>query len=54
MFQNAMEAQCLANQLQLFYGEHDEKRNSLMRRFTCTPDEFKHMDLIAEIECLSF
>lgn len=53
-FQNGMEAQCLANQLQLFYGENNEKRNNLMRRFTRSPDEFKHMDLIAEIECLSF
>lgn len=49
-----MEALCLANQLQLFYGENNEKRNNLMRRFTHTPDEFKHMDLIAEIECLTF
>lgn len=49
-----MEAQCLANQLQLFYGENNEKRDKLMARFTHYPDEFKHMDLIAEIECLSF
>lgn len=49
-----LEAQCLANQLQLFYGENNEKRNKLMERFTFQPDGFKHMDLITEIECLSF
>ncbi len=49
-----MEAQCLANQLQLFYGENNEKRNRLMDRFTHYPHDFKHMDLIAEIESLSF
>lgn len=49
-----MEAQCLANQLQLYYGENNLKRDRLMERFTFSPDDFKHMDLIAEIETLSF
>lgn len=52
--QNVMEAQCLANQLQLYYGENNEKRDRLLERFTFSADEFKHMDLIAEIESLSF
>lgn len=51
---NGMEAQCLANQLQLYYGEENEKRTNLLERFTYQPDNFKHMDLIAELECLSF
>ncbi|XP_065216900.1 ATP synthase mitochondrial F1 complex assembly factor 1 [Planococcus citri] len=50
---NAMEAQCLANQIQLYYGENDEKRTKLMERFTNHPDEFQHMDLIGELNTLS-
>lgn len=51
--QNGTEAQCLANQLQLYYGQDNAKRLKLLERFTYTPQEFKHMDLIAELECLS-
>lgn len=47
---NANEAQCLANQLQLYYCKSDPERNALLERFTKRPDEFKHMDLIKQIE----
>lgn len=50
----AIEAQCLANELQLYYGEEDEKRTALLDRFTHSPDDFRHMDLIANLETLSF
>ncbi|XP_034249449.1 ATP synthase mitochondrial F1 complex assembly factor 1 [Thrips palmi] len=50
---NATEALCLANQIQLYYGQDDEKRQLIMDRFTNKPLEFKHMDLIAQLECLS-
>lgn len=50
---NAMEAQCLANQIQLYYGENDEKRTKLMERFIKHPDEFQYMDLIRELNTLS-
>lgn len=50
----AIEAQCLANELQLYYGEEDEKRTSLLETFTHHPDDFRHMDLIAHLETLSF
>lgn len=50
----AIEAQCLANELQLYYGEESEKRTNLLERFTYNPDDFKHMDLIANLETLSF
>lgn len=50
----AIEAQCLANELQLYYGEENEKRTRLLERFTHSPDEFKHMDLIANLETLTF
>ncbi|GLH10948.1 Uncharacterized protein GBIM_15827 [Gryllus bimaculatus] len=50
---NAREALCLANQFQLYYGNTDEKRLKLLERLNCNPNDFKHMDLIAELECLS-
>lgn len=49
----AMEAQCLANELQLYYGEENEKRTRLLETFTNCPDDFRHMDLIANLESLS-
>ncbi|XP_046670150.1 ATP synthase mitochondrial F1 complex assembly factor 1 [Homalodisca vitripennis] len=49
----ALEAQCLANELQLYYGEENEKRTLLLERFTNNPDDFRHMDLIANLETLS-
>lgn len=50
---NVTEAQCLANQIQLYYGQDKERRLQIMDRFTNKPQEFKHMDLIAELESLS-
>lgn len=50
---NAKEAQCLANQLQLYYSQNDPEKVKLLERFTKKPDEFKHMDLIKQIETLS-
>ncbi|XP_016977788.2 ATP synthase mitochondrial F1 complex assembly factor 1 [Drosophila rhopaloa] len=46
----AQEAQCLANELQMFYLKPDEGKLSLLETFTRKPDEFKHMDLIKEVE----
>jgi len=51
---NVTEAQCLANQVQLYYGQEDKVRLAIMETFTKRPDEFKHMDLIAQLETLSF
>lgn len=50
---NIMEAQCLANELQLYYGEEDEKRTNLLEIFTNHPDSFKHMDLVANLQNLT-
>lgn len=50
---NAVEAQCLANELQLYYALDDTKRLNLLERFTHRPDEFKHMDLVAQLEYIS-
>ncbi|XP_034488539.1 ATP synthase mitochondrial F1 complex assembly factor 1 [Drosophila innubila] len=46
----AQEAQCLANELQMFYYKTDENKLKLLETFTKSPDEFKHMDLIKEVE----
>lgn len=53
-FLNAIEAQCLANQVQLYYGENDTHRTKLLEKFTMKPDSFDHMDLVKEVERLSF
>jgi len=50
---NAQEAQCLANQLQLYYSQNNPEKLRLLELFTKKPDEFKHMDLIKQIETLS-
>ncbi|KNC25001.1 hypothetical protein FF38_11885 [Lucilia cuprina] len=46
----AQEAQCLVNELQMFYCINDEAKQKLLDTFTNRPDEFKHMDLIKEVE----
>ncbi|XP_045460831.1 ATP synthase mitochondrial F1 complex assembly factor 1 [Harmonia axyridis] len=50
---SSKEALCLANQLQLYYCQNDDNKNKLLEVFTNKPSEFKHMDLIKEIENLS-
>lgn len=50
---NAQEAQCLVNQLQLYYAQSDEKKLALLERFNLKPDDFKHTDVITELENLS-
>ncbi|XP_061400675.1 ATP synthase mitochondrial F1 complex assembly factor 1-like [Musca vetustissima] len=47
---NAQEAQCLANELQMFYCKDDAAKQQLLEKFTKKPDEFKHMELIKEVE----
>ncbi|XP_023289129.1 uncharacterized protein LOC111674127 [Orussus abietinus] len=50
---NVQEAQCLANELQLYYSMDDHQRLQLLQTFSERPDEFKHMDLIAQLETIS-
>ena len=49
---SVQEAQCLANELQLYYSTDDPKRLQLLETFTSNPDAFKHMDLIAQLETI--
>lgn len=44
------EAQCLANQLQLYYNQKDEAKTKLLQEFTETPSKFEHINLIKQIE----
>lgn len=50
---NAQEAQCLINQLQMYYTQSVQSKLELLRRFTHEPDSFKHMDVIDELQNLS-
>ncbi|TSK53705.1 ATP synthase mitochondrial F1 complex assembly factor 1 [Bagarius yarrelli] len=44
------EAQCLANQVQLFYAAQRHETFQLVETFNHRPAEFKHMSVIAELE----
>ncbi|XP_018576698.1 ATP synthase mitochondrial F1 complex assembly factor 1 [Anoplophora glabripennis] len=50
---DAREAQCLANQLQMYYVQDEPEKRKLLETFTRKPDKFKHMDLIKQIENIS-
>lgn len=50
---NAQEAQCLVNQLQLYYSQNNQSKLDLLKKFTHQPDSFKHMDIINELENLT-
>ncbi|XP_053605496.1 ATP synthase mitochondrial F1 complex assembly factor 1 [Plodia interpunctella] len=47
---NGQEAQCLANQFQMYYSGHEEKKLKLLQNFTQNPETFKHMNLISQLE----
>lgn len=47
---SAQEAQCLTNELQMFYCLDDPGKQQILETFTKNPDKFKHMDLIKEVE----
>ncbi|XP_059054600.1 ATP synthase mitochondrial F1 complex assembly factor 1 [Achroia grisella] len=47
------EAQCLANQFQMYYSGKDQNKLQLLANFTDHPDTFKHMDLISQLESIT-
>ncbi|KAM5160720.1 ATP synthase mitochondrial F1 complex assembly factor 1 isoform 1-T1 [Callospermophilus lateralis] len=49
-FLNVAEAQCIANQVQLFYGTDRKETYGLVETFNLRPNEFKYMSVIAELE----
>ncbi|KAL7396715.1 hypothetical protein ABVT39_010621 [Epinephelus coioides] len=44
------QAQCLANEVQLFYGTQRQETYRLVETFNHHPADFKHMSVIAELE----
>ncbi|XP_036111292.1 ATP synthase mitochondrial F1 complex assembly factor 1 isoform X1 [Molossus molossus] len=49
-FLNVAEAQCIANQVQLFYATERKETYGLVETFNFRPNEFKYMSVIAELE----
>nr|XP_017528296.2 ATP synthase mitochondrial F1 complex assembly factor 1 isoform X2 [Manis javanica] len=49
-FLNVAEAQCIANQVQLFYATDQKETYGLVETFNFRPNEFKYMSVIAELE----
>ncbi|RVE73682.1 hypothetical protein OJAV_G00034060 [Oryzias javanicus] len=49
-FVTVQEAQCLASQVQLFYGTQRQETYRLVETFNHHPADFKHMSVIAELE----
>ncbi|XP_038570963.1 ATP synthase mitochondrial F1 complex assembly factor 1 [Micropterus salmoides] len=49
-FVTVHQAQCLANQVQLFYGTQRQETYRLVEVFNHQPADFKHMSVIAELE----
>uniref|UniRef100_A0A8C0HVW5 ATP synthase mitochondrial F1 complex assembly factor 1 n=1 Tax=Balaenoptera musculus TaxID=9771 RepID=A0A8C0HVW5_BALMU len=47
---NVAEAQCIANQVQLFYATDRRETYGLVETFNFRPNEFKYMSVIAELE----
>nr|XP_050856038.1 ATP synthase mitochondrial F1 complex assembly factor 1 [Vespula vulgaris] len=53
-FLNCQEAQCLANELQLYYTGKSSERLKLLETFNNAPNDFKYNDLIGQLEKISF
>ncbi|XP_024845919.1 ATP synthase mitochondrial F1 complex assembly factor 1 isoform X3 [Bos taurus] len=49
-FLSVAEAQCMANQVQLFYATDRKETYGLVETFNFRPNEFKYMSVIAELE----
>lgn len=47
---NLLEAQCLANQIKLFYGGDDIAKKMLLHTFNRDAEKFQHVDLVKEFE----
>ena len=53
IFKKSAEAQCLANEIQLYYGKEDPKKTALLETFTNKPDTFNYNDLVEEVNSIS-
>jgi len=50
---DTQEAKCLADQVEMYYCNATPEKLALMESFTEKPSEFKHMDLVAQMESIS-
>lgn len=50
---STVEAQCLASQVEMFYCNPSSARQKLLETFTHKPTEFRHQDLVAQVENIS-
>ena len=51
--QDTQEAKCLADQVEMYYCDATPEKLALLESFTENPSEFKHMDLVAQMESIS-
>jgi len=49
---NPKEAKCLADQVEIYYSRPSESKLELLNKFTKSPQYFKHVDLISEMNNL--
>ncbi len=47
--QDIQEAQCLANQVEMYYCRPTKEKLELLHNFNHNPPAFKHMDLIDQV-----
>ena len=48
--QKGPEAQCLVNQVMLYYASPDEQKLKLLECFSKAPESFSHMSLVEQLE----
>ena len=49
-FQSTVEAQYLANQVQLYYGTHQADRFALVKQFNHDPQNFDYNSVLAQLQ----
>ena len=51
--QDTQEAKCLADQVEMYYCDATPEKLALLESFAENPSEFRHMDLVAQLESIS-
>jgi ATP synthase F1 complex assembly factor 1 len=51
--QDAREAKCLADQVEIYYSRPSERKLEILKKFTEQPAYFHHMELIEEMNSLA-
>ena len=53
LFQDAREAKCLADQVEIYYSKPTDSRKEIMEKFKNRPMYFDHNDLIKEFNSIA-